>query len=72
MTKQPPIKLPLELVAQWIGAYFNCEFKGEPSSLELRIAQEAASWGYRQAREDARRIEARDLSAFGLLPNDPS
>lgn len=48
-----------ELVQQWIGMYFNCVVTGEPSTLERRIAKEAAKWGYRKAMEDARRLEAR-------------
>jgi hypothetical protein len=36
------------------------------------VAKRAAAWGYRQSMKDARRLEARELSAFGLLGNSTS
>jgi hypothetical protein len=64
---------PQELVGEWL-----CDdgYPWDPSehvtititTNRLRnVAAKAAAWGYRQAREDARRVEARELSAFGLL-----
>lgn len=34
------------------------------------LIEQAYKAGYRQAREDARRLEARELSAFNLLPTE--
>jgi hypothetical protein len=63
---------PPELVEQWRT---QPEF-AEPglasvvSMTESRlqdIATQAARWGYQKARQDARRVEVREMSAFGLI-----
>jgi hypothetical protein len=57
---------PQELVGWWSGEAFGVAWIA-PSGADTHVAAKAAAWGYRQAREDARRVEARELSAFGLL-----
>jgi hypothetical protein len=60
---------PPELVQQWMD-----EFYGGPGALitteEAFMAKRAAAWGYRKANQDMRRLEARELSVFGLLPTE--
>jgi hypothetical protein len=64
-----PITPPLELVQEWMD-----EFYGGPGALitteEAFMAKRAADWGYRKANQDMRRLEARELSVFGLLPTE--
>jgi hypothetical protein len=60
---------PPELVQQWMD-----EFYGGPGALitteEVFMAKRAADWGYWKANQDMRRLEARELSVFGLLPTE--
>jgi hypothetical protein len=53
----PPVP-PQELVGQWSGEAFDVAWIA-PSRADTHVAAKAAAWGYRQAREDARRLEAR-------------
>jgi hypothetical protein len=53
----PPVP-PQELVGQWSGEAFDVAWIA-PSRADTHVAAKAAAWGYRQAREDARRVEAR-------------
>ena len=67
---QPGVPVPPpELVQQWLAEQYGVATA--PGEATLHVAAQAARWGYRQAREDARRLEARELSAFGLLPQNP-
>jgi hypothetical protein len=61
----PPVP-PQELVGEWSGEAFGVASIA-PSGADRHVAAKAAAWGYQQARKDARRVEARELSAFGLL-----
>ena len=55
---------PPELVRSWWEAWYDAS---PPASSHHWIASRAAAWGYRRAMQDARRLEARELSAFGLF-----
>ena len=69
---QPGVPVPPpELVQQWLAEIWHEGTPVRVAQSDLHLAAQAARWGYRQAREDARRLEARELSAFGLLPQNP-